>query len=280
MASNKRAAGFTVIELLAAMTVLIFMVMMMTRVFTETTGIWSRGAKNIQSAVEGRVIMDFIVKEMTQAVADDVVTFKLNSGGSNSKPLFGVNAYGAESDEMCFVGLVRSGDNYYRRTGNQFVYFIAPMLDENSDPIPHRYRLVRTRRTTSMYNNPGNLANSAYRNRDWWREMDPDTDDDGPDSGTPIETIAENVAGFEVWAWSEAADQYEFGYDSANPANEDLLPLWVDIYLELMGEDDAIRAAILWEADPARGAEYVSQVVKRYTTRVFFPNRERALAFK
>lgn len=273
MASNRKTGGFTVIELLAAMTVLIFVVLMMTRVFTETTGIWSRGAKNIQSAVEGRVIMDFIVKEMTQAIADDVVTFKLNSGGSDSRPLYGVNAYGAESDEVCFVAMVRSGDDYYRRTSNQFVYYIAPMQDENDNDIPNRYRLVRTRRTNSMFNNPGNIANSAYGNRGWWRRM-------SPEAGMPIETIAENVAGFEVWAWSEAANQYEFGYNSADAANENLLPLWVDIYLELMSEDDAIRAAILWDANPQQGAEYVSRAVKRYTTRVFFPNRERALAFR
>jgi len=276
MASNKKPAGFTVIELLASMTVLIFVVMMMTRIFTETTGIWARGAKQIQSAVEGRVIMDFIVKEMTQAVADDVVTFKLNSG-VGSPPQYGVNAYGVQSDEVCFVAMVRSGDGGYRRTSNQFVYFISPMLDEQNQAIPNRFRLVRTRRTQSMYNNPANLAKSAYGNRTWWQDMDPDYDDDGPDSGTPIETIAENVAGFEVWAWNPAADRYEPGYGSSD--FDDLLPLWVDIYLELLSEDDAVRSAILMDADPNLGAEYISRSVKRYTTRVYFPNRERALAF-
>lgn len=277
MASNRLRGGFTIIEMLTAMVVLIFIVLMMTRIFTETTGIWTRGAKNVQSAVEGRVIMDFISKEMTQAIADDVVTFKLNSGGGEP-PLYGQKfVFGAESDEVCFVGMVRSGDSGYRRTGNQFVYFISSMLDENNAPIANRYRLVRTRRTQSMYSSPGNIANSAYGDREWWRKMDPDIDDDGPDSGTPIETIAENVAGFEVWAWSQDRDDYDFGYNSA--ANNNLLPQWVDIYLELLGESEAIRAAILWSVDPDRGAEYIAQNVKRYTTRVFFPNRERATAF-
>src|SRR5690606_20102616 len=72
--------GFTLIELLASMTILIFIVMMMSRLFAETTQIWSAGTKRANTAGEARVIMDYIVKEMSQAIADDVVSFKLNSG--------------------------------------------------------------------------------------------------------------------------------------------------------------------------------------------------------
>lgn len=268
MASNRKTDGFTVIELLAAMTILIFLVMMMTRVFTETSGVWNKGADRSQTAAEGRVIMDFIVKEMTQAIADEVVSFKLNSGGSNSKPLYGVNAYGAESDEICFVAGVRPPPGVSLRNSHQFAYFIAPMLNETEQVIPNRYRLVRVRKTSSMYSSTANLETSAYRDREWWRRMNTNS----------LETIAENVAGFEVWAYSEKQRDYVFGYDST--VEDNLLPSWVDIYLELLGEDDAVRAAILWDANPTEAADYVSRNVRRFNARVFFPNRERALAFR
>ncbi len=271
--------GFTTIELLVSMTVLIFIVIMMTRIFTDSSNIWSVGTRRIHTAAEGRAIMDFIVKEMTQAIADDLVTFKLNSAEDPNHPaLYGVKAYGAESDEVCFVGMVRSGDGYYKRTGNQFVYFVAPMRDENNDEMPHRYRLVRTRRTRSMFVTPANRSGSAYQNRDWWRNMPADMDETGGVGLLGLETIAENVAGFEFWAWSEQARDNVFGYDSQTEG--DVLPLWLDIYLELLSEDDAQRAALLWGADPQLGAEFVSRNVKRFNARVFFPNRERALAFR
>jgi len=267
MASNRNNAGFTVIELLAAMTILIFLVMMMTRVFTETSGLWDKGADRAQTAAEGRVIMDFIVKEMTQAIADDIVSFKLNSGGTSTK-MYGVNAYGADSDEVCFVAGVRPPPGVSLRNSHQFVYFIAPMLDETESVMPNRYRLVRVRKTGSMYSGTANLENSAYRKTDWWRNMNTNS----------LETIAENVAGFEVWAFSEKQRDYVFGYDST--VEDNLLPSWVDIYLELLGEDDAVRAAILWDANPSDAADYVSRNVRRFNARVFFPNRERALAFR
>lgn len=281
MANSKHKRGFTVIELLAAMAVVVFIVLLMTRIFTETTGIWSRGAKQVQDSAEARAIMDYIVTEMTQAIADDVVSFKLNSGGTNSPPQFGVSAYGADSDEVCFVALVRSGDVFYKRAANQIVYFISPMLDENSQVMTNRFRLAKARRTRSMFLNNDNRDNdSAYRNANWWTasNLKLDKQETGAAGLTTIETIAENVAGFEVWAWNAGLNRYEFGFDSSKNGNE--LPLWVDIYLELLDEPEAIRAAALWPVDPTAAAEYVNANVRRYTSRVFFPNRERARAFK
>lgn len=273
MANSSSRSGFTVIELLSAMAVLIFVVMMMTRIFTETTSIWTRGTRQVQSAAEGRAIMDFIVKDMTQAIADDVVTFKMSSGDTS---LYSADVYDERTDEVCFVGLVRSGDSYYKRTGNQFVYFVAPMLDENSDPIPNRYRLSRVRRTRSMFLTSNNRADSAYDNRNWWQKMPPDYYEQNISGLHAIETIAENVAALEFWAYNKAGSLVA-DYNSAD--EDDLLPLWVDVYLELLSEDDAIKVAALWDGDESAAKELIARSAKRYTTRVFFPNRERALAF-
>jgi len=279
--NQSRKSGFTIIELLASMTILVFIVIMMTRMFTESTQIWSLGTKRITTATEGRAIMDFMVNELTQAMADDVLTFKLNSGGVNAAPLYGVDAYGAESDEICYVAAVQAGRSGNKRNVDEFAYFIAPMIDEDENIMPNRFRLARTRRTTSMYLTQSNRDQAAYKDREWWRNMTPAAGyvEEANNTGQGCETIAENVAAFEVWAYSEALSDYNFGYDSADPANKDQLPLWLDVYLELLSEEDAIRAAILWDTDEDRAKAFVSQNAKRFTARVFFPNRERALAF-
>jgi prepilin-type N-terminal cleavage/methylation domain-containing protein len=273
----RRRAGFTLIELLAAMTILVFIILMMTRLFSDATSAWTLGAKRITTATEGRAVMDFMVNELTQAVADDMLTFKLSSSVN-----FGVGAYGAESDELYFGAVVQSGTGGNKRNLDQFAYFIAPMLDEQENVLPNRYRLVRTRRTASMYTSQVNRDNSIYKRKDWWVRMNPragyieEADPNGNGQGS--ETIAENIAAFEVWAWSEANDSYVPDYDSRD--HDDMLPLWVDIYLEMLSEEDAERMSILWPVDQQAALDFLAANVKRFTTRVFFPNRERALAFK
>lgn len=272
----RRLSGFTLIELLAAMGILTILVLLMARVFTETTNMWTTGTQRSSSAAEARVIMDFLVREFSMAIADDVVSFKLNS---DQDAIYGVYSYGAGSDELAFVGMVRTGDSYYKRTANQFVYFVAPMVDENREEIPNRYRLVRTRRTRSMFDREVRRAAGAYVDPEWWRDMPPDwTEDRGFEGRLALETIAENVAAFEIWAWSEQDDDYVFSYDSQD--ENDLLPLWVDIYLELLGEDQAIQAAALWETDEQRAREFVEASAQRYTARVYFPHRDRVLALR
>ena len=285
-----RRHGFTLIELLSAMSILVVIVLLMSRVFTESTNIWQLGARRVTAATEGRVIMDFLVREMSMAIADDIVTFKLNS----DQDIFWVppghtpqtfNTYGAQNDEVAFVAMTRPGSSGWRRTANQFVYFVAPMLDMDSQEIPNRYRLVRTRRTTTLYNTIENREAGPYGrphmprgNPTWWHEMDPDWQETGSPALRALETIAENVAAFEVWAYSEERDQYRFSYDSMEEG--DMLPLWVDIYIEMLGEADAERAALLWDADENEASRFVENNARRYTARVFFPNRERALAFR
>ncbi|HMP74007.1 MAG TPA: prepilin-type N-terminal cleavage/methylation domain-containing protein [Kiritimatiellia bacterium] len=280
---SPRAGGFTLIELLVSMVVLISMVMMMARLFTESTNAWALGTKRVNAAAEGRAVMDFIVRELTQAIADDVVTFRMNSENA----LYGVDAFGADSDELIFAAMVRPGHSAYKRNVNQFAYFIAPMVDEENRVMPNRYRLVRTRRTTSIYESQANReVHSAYRNPNWWREMGAVQ----AAYGTPapsgvqfgnmpnLETIAENVAAFEVWAWSERQGNYSWNFDSRDEDNQ--LPVWLDVYLEMLGEDEAQRAALLWAANQQEAKEYISRNAQRFTARVYFPNRPRALAFR
>jgi prepilin-type N-terminal cleavage/methylation domain-containing protein len=282
--------GFTLLELLASMAILSLLVLLMARIFAETTDMWTQGTRRVSSATEGRVVMDFLVREMSMAIADEIVAFKLNSDSDKHwvPPGYSAQSYTqfeAQSDEVAFVAMVRPGSSGWRRTANQFVYFVAPMLDEDRQEMPGRFRLVRTRRTTTLYNNAANREAGPYGrppaltgNRFWWQEMAPDWLETGNPALRSLETIAENVAAFEIWAWSENQNRYVFSYDSINELN--LLPLWLDIYLEMLGEDQAIQAAALWAVDEPAARGFVEANAQRYTARVYFPNRERALAFR
>lgn len=272
--------GFTLIELLASMSILVLIVMLMSRIYAETTNMWQLGSRRVIAAAEGRVIMDFLVRELTMAIADEHVTFRTVSPGSDGQShVYGAETYGAEADEIFFVGMVRRGHtSSYRRTGNQFCYFVTEMVDEDDNIMPYRYRLVRTRKTRSMYRTQSNREESAYMQPDWWNFQVPSLPHFNLTGPHAVETIAENIAAFEIWAWSEQADNYQANYRSRN--EDDLLPVWADIYVELLGEEDAIRAAELWQqGDTPEARLFVDNQARRYMARVFFTNRERAKSF-
>ena len=287
--ARRRARGFTLIELMAAMGILTILVLLMARVFTETSAMWQSSERQIMGASEGRVIMDFLVREFSLAIADDVVAFKHNS---DADALRSIPAYGAESDEIAFVAMTRPGtaQGDFRRTSNQFYYWVTNMRDENDNIIPNRYRLVRTRLTRAMFSNPGQRARSAYTyppSTDglpfaWWTEMP------GGDEGTLqfLETIAENIAAFEIWAYGLDGSgnivsifSYDSRIDNHGGNNLNRLPLYVDIYLEMLGETEAIQAAALWSSNQDAARQFVDRQAQRFTARVQFPNRDRAMAF-
>ena len=62
-------------------------------------------------------------------------------------------------------------------------------------------------------------------------------------------------------------------YDTADLENEFCLPEYVDIILDLLNEEDAIKAAKLYTDSEDNGKKFVEKKIRRYTTRVYFHNR-------
>lgn len=260
-------SGFTLIELLTAMGILVVIVLMMSRVFVETTNAWNAGTRRISEAQEARVIMDFLSREIALTLGDDIISFRIHS---ESGPLnLSAPVYGWETDSICFVAPTRTprvpASYEMRRAAPHFIYFVDNMRDENNQVLDHRYRLARVRKTESTHNTPQNRADSAHGRRDWWR----------PELWSSqlgnVETIAENVAGFEVWAYSRNEDRYIFNYDSTT---EGELPLWVDIYLLMLDETTSKQAAALWAVNQTEARAFVERNARRYASRIHFANRE------
>ncbi|MBU1693414.1 MAG: type II secretion system GspH family protein [Verrucomicrobia bacterium] len=261
--------GFTLIEILAAMTILIVIVFLLGNLFTQSTAIWKLGTKRAYGLGEGRAVMEFLTRELSQSFADEVVTFRLRS--NNNDPFQGYGAhwvYGWEVDEVYFISAVRTPDPPYsgmRREAPHYIYFVSNMVDTNNQPIANRFRLVRCRKTGSAQSG----MDSAYFNKDWWQEYNPGVVYTSVNE--EMETVAENVAAFEIWAFSEGTGGYEPGYYSLDQGNK--LPLWVDLWLEMLSEEESIQMAALWAADENAAKAFLHKHTRRYAARVYFPNR-------
>jgi prepilin-type N-terminal cleavage/methylation domain-containing protein len=283
MTSVRRArSGFTLLELLAAMGILVVIVLLMARIYADASTAWTRGTKRVYESQEGRAIMDFLSQEMSQIIADDVVSFRSHSTpGPDS---MSVQTYGLDTDSVCFVAATRPPPySSMRRSTPQFIYYVDFMedpvtrerLDENHPEGP-RYALYRIRKTASTHSSVDNLAEGAHQNPRWW---DPQYWD-AQINFRQWEVIAENVAGFEVWCAkgsvleagnTDPNDYYRFNYASVTEGEP---PIWIDVYLMLLGEAEAIQAAALWRENNPTAEDFIDRNTRRYTTRIYLRNRE------
>jgi prepilin-type N-terminal cleavage/methylation domain-containing protein len=67
--SSKRA-GFTLVELLVAMLILVVIVLITTRIFQQATMSWDVGLKKAEMSMTGRAVVDCMAQEIGQAVED------------------------------------------------------------------------------------------------------------------------------------------------------------------------------------------------------------------
>lgn len=71
---RKRSSdGFTLLELLVAMSILVIIVLMMAGVFHQSRVAWGSGLRKARLNMDGRAVVDFIGHELSQAVADNTL---------------------------------------------------------------------------------------------------------------------------------------------------------------------------------------------------------------
>lgn len=66
--SDSTSGGFSLIELLVAMFILVLLVMMSSRLFTNATRAWEIGNRKAEINMIGRTVMDYLEREVDKAV--------------------------------------------------------------------------------------------------------------------------------------------------------------------------------------------------------------------
>ena len=255
---HKGRGGYTLLELLAGMAILVVIVLMLTRIFAETMSAWDQGTRRVSQAQEARVVMDFLTQGISSALGDDKVSFRVFASGGFGP---GQDPHGYPASAVAFIAPTRTPpySNTMRRATPHYIYFVDQMLDDSNAPMDGRYRLVRVRKTMATHSDSGRAV-SAFRDPEWW----------SPGNwGSQLppanrEVIAENVAGFAVRAYTSSGG-YTTDFDSMDHG---ALPLWVDVSLGLMDEATALRVAETGDQ------ELIQRSVRWYGTRIFFRNRE------
>ena len=75
--AGDRTRGFTLIEVLVAMMIMVMIILSLSAVFKQMTASWGVGMRKIKVNMQGRAAMDHMAQELCMAVADDVLVADL-----------------------------------------------------------------------------------------------------------------------------------------------------------------------------------------------------------
>ena len=268
-ASEMDEGGFSLVELMSGMAILMVMVTLMGVVFTSSNKVWTTGTGRAGNSTDGRAALAMLAHDLQYAVADGTngVPQLTCYMGYDRNNLF---SYGFTNSEICFVSLENDPSSTSPRTAEELEYYV---LEDCTNPHSHTYSLYRGSWPpgNDLYSNP---TTHCYYNPTWYQNR--------PPTNSPI---ARNVVGFAVYAMPYFATSDVRMYRSSDPYTDpsgstvvsNRMPMYVDMYLEVLNDDDSVRAANMVstygsETDPTV-LKFIEQNERRYSTRVYFLNQ-------
>ncbi len=239
---NKR--GFTLVEMLVSMAILAMIVMLMSRIFADGTSAYRHGMKTSDQNLQGRVILDFIARELKQAIVDDNLILRVQSSD---------NPYGTGlGDWISFATL--GGEEEGQREARLIRYYVRSNPRTIGGAQVDTYQLMRAVTTNS------NQINQAYRgqNSQW------------PDDIQGAANIARNISGFAIKLYDgpDSSGNFRLVRDIGDERDLRRLPAYADIYMALLGDSDLVEAGITNDANFIQDREMI------FMKRVYFRNRQ------
>lgn len=254
--------GFSLIEVLAAMTILAIIVLMVARIFADSSMTWKVGSRRVDQDVNARASLELIGRQLTMAMVDEVITMRVQQGDKD--------IYGDFSDMVSFASLDQRAEiRNYRPPGG------AKVPTPYRDLQQIRYLLLEPpgspkvgymlgRHSTQAENNP---FFRCYTDFNWSVGFD-----EYPDDYATV--MAENIARFNVYAYVPSATGepvLKRNYFSKDDGGV----LWIDLVLYILDEDDAIKAANM---SGTERRNFLDRVARRYVHRAFPHNSPGRLA--
>lgn len=82
-ACRGRSRGFTMIELLVAMSVLVVIVLIVTLIFRRATTVWDSGMNKAELDMTGRGVADYVAQDVSAAIINGTHSFSASGGSAN-----------------------------------------------------------------------------------------------------------------------------------------------------------------------------------------------------
>ena len=243
MKRSVHSRGFSLIELLASIALLVIVTLLMTRIFSSASMAWRNGNKRIESNNNGRAAIDFVSRELAGLIV-----------GTNYPNLH------MDSDEDTYLG--RASDRITFVTLNHLSEYRGS--EKYRDVQQVQYRVIEQPGFTNRYclmryvvERVYSASFTSYEDPNWVDAMDNLSDSFG-------NIIAENIRSFEVFVTlTNGAIDADYSYTPAKGP-----PAAIDVYLEVLAEDDANKASLM-----PGNTSWIALQTRRYATRIYVENR-------
>lgn len=285
VAGRRKRSGFSLIEMLSAMAVLAILMVLLGRMFTDSSRAMRLGLSGTDAAAASRAVMDFIARDVSLAMFEPP--------GAEGPPYLLLRSYNDEFIAGGGSAAVPTPDNILglRTDDHRALLFVAPINAPSSvEPRMTRAVLYRMRH----YQQRMGGANVYLRNR--YELMRGEATNRTPDAAwytttnwsdrtswayqfarnTNASMVIQNVRSFSVAYWTNATDAAVAPETDPTLTRTDRSPLaFLDIRLEILPEEDAIRAAEMWSfgSPSAAALQFVERAVRRHFRRVYFHHR-------
>lgn len=233
-------SGFTLIEVLVAMTVLSVLILMVANIFQSSSVAWNIGTQKADMNTAARAALDYMARDLAAAVAGPIE--KAGSGGADYLTFRQQSLGDLRFLTMAQDPKIDAGDTYRALRGSFF------WLDSN--------KLRYCRKTAYT---PTSL--DCYGNESWYSGR-------GPQENFGDYLIT-NVLDLQCFVYTNESD-LATGTPAPNMTHYQL-PICVDIALEMLSDDDMLRYNKLTGTPQT---EFKNRNAKLYSTRVYFPNRK------
>ena len=238
---NRRRAAFTLIEVLAAMAVLVVLVLALTRMFMEAAGITKRGTTALMRNSTMETAMETLLQDAESMMVNDRLACYVRADTMDK----GTDGFGF--DDVWFIGT--SGDQDDDMPYEYFHFFVTNRVVTNGLGAAYlRFSLMKERMIFSVADDRSLYALDAADTR-WWEKAK------SFGAAWDSQVLADNVVRFDVYCTGWEGDEWMGGrsgiqeFDSTRGPRGDvslsgLPPAAFDIYLQVASPEVAMEAGM------------------------------------
>lgn len=230
--------AFTLVEMLVSMAILALIVLLMGRIFSDSSDAYKTGLKQSDQNLNGRVVLDYVARELRQAIIDENLVMSVQPSDTDLYDMGeGLN------DWISFAAI--GGDE---REVELLTYYVRQDTQNIGGVDVVSYELMRG--VTFKEDD----INAAYKGSQWYDKK-----------GNTARHIARNLSGFAIRLYDKEGDLLNDSSDSTIVTN---LPAYADLYLGLMGDSDLVEAHLKGNTD-----NFIHKQEMIFMKRVYFRNR-------
>ena len=245
---NRRRAAFTLIEVLAAMAVLVVLVLALTRMFMEAAGITKRGTTALMRNSTMETAMETLLQDAESMMVNDRLACYVRADTTDK----GADGFGF--DDVWFIGTSGDQDDDLPYEYNHF-YVTNELVTSATGADYVRFNLVKERMIFAVADDGRNRPTVRFYALDpnylrWWERASR-----FPGNIWDRQILADNVVRFDVYCTGWEGNEWMGGrsgiqeFDSTRGPRGDvslsgLPPAAFDIYLQVASPEVAMEAGM------------------------------------